>query len=109
MAVSTADWPRVYAIDTAIVAPNRCLSRHCATRSGGESASKGADRGGRLATGAVYHVRTYVRTRVRERLYIRTRVRTYNNVMSQLSDRKRAHMCTENHVCFGRIHATAAS
>ena len=32
-----------------------------------------------------------------------TYVRTYN-VMSQLSDWKRAHMCTENHVCFGRIH-----
>ncbi len=24
--------------------------------------------------------------------------------MSQLSDWKRAHMCTENHVCFGRVH-----
>ncbi len=24
------------------------------------------------------------------------------NVMSQLSDWKRAHMCTENHLCFGR-------
>jgi hypothetical protein len=35
-------------------------------------------------------VRTYVRTY--------TGVRTYN-VMSQLSDWKRAHMCTENHVC----------
>jgi hypothetical protein len=35
--------------------------------------------------------------------YVRTRVRTYN-VMSQLSDWKRAHMRTENHVCFGRIH-----
>ncbi len=32
-------------------------------------------------------------------------VRTYN-VMSQLSDWKRAHMCTENHVCFGRIHGS---
>jgi hypothetical protein len=30
--------------------------------------------------------------------YVRTRVRT-SNVMSQLSDWKRAHMCTENHVC----------
>jgi hypothetical protein len=30
-------------------------------------------------------------------LYVRTYVRTYN-VMSQLSDWKRAHMCTENHV-----------
>jgi hypothetical protein len=30
--------------------------------------------------------------------YVRTYVRTYN-VMSQLSDWKRAHMCTENHVC----------
>ncbi len=26
--------------------------------------------------------------------------------MSQLSDWKRAHMCTENHVCFGRIHGS---
>jgi hypothetical protein len=43
----------------------------------------------------VYHVLTYVRTYVR----------TYN-VMSQLSDWKRAHMCTENHVCFGRIHGS---
>jgi hypothetical protein len=32
-------------------------------------------------------------------------IRTYN-VMSQLSDWKRAHMCTENHVCFGRIHGS---
>ncbi len=34
-------------------------------------------------------------------VYVRTYVRTYN-VMSQLSDWKRAHMChmrTENHVC----------
>jgi hypothetical protein len=30
---------------------------------------------------------------------------TYN-VMSQLSDWKRAHMCTENHVCFGRVHGS---
>jgi hypothetical protein len=61
------------------------------------------------------YVRTYVRTYV---LYVRTyctyvrtvrtyvlSVRTYN-VMSQLSDWKRAHMCTENHVCFGRIHGS---
>jgi hypothetical protein len=27
-------------------------------------------------------------------------------VMSQLSDWKRAHMCTENHICFGRIHGS---
>ncbi len=34
-------------------------------------------------------------------------VRTYvRNVMSQLSDWKRAHMCTENHVCFGRIYGS---
>jgi hypothetical protein len=26
--------------------------------------------------------------------------------MSQLSDWKMAHMCTENHVCFGRIHGS---
>ena len=26
--------------------------------------------------------------------------------MSQLSDWKGAHMCTENHVCFGRIHGS---
>ncbi len=39
------------------------------------------------------------------RAYVRTYVRTYN-VMSQLSDWKRAHMCTENHVCFGRIHGS---
>jgi hypothetical protein len=38
-------------------------------------------------------------------LYHDTYVRTYN-VMSQLSDWKRAHMCTENHVCFGRIHGS---
>ncbi len=44
------------------------------------------------------HVRTYVPM-------VRTFVRTYN-VMSQLSDWKRAHMCTENHVCFGRIHGS---
>ena len=38
--------------------------------------------------------------------YVRTYyVRTYN-VMSQLSDWKRAHMCTENHVCFGRVHGS---
>jgi hypothetical protein len=30
---------------------------------------------------------------------VRAYVRTYYNVMSQLSDWKRAHMCTENHVC----------
>ncbi len=38
-------------------------------------------------------------------VYVRTMVRT-ENVMSQLSDWKRAHMCTENHVCFGRIHGS---
>ncbi len=43
--------------------------------------------------------------------YVRTSraVRTYHgtfNVMSQLSDWKRAHMCTENHVCIGRIHGS---
>ncbi len=27
-------------------------------------------------------------------------------MLSQLSDWKRAHMCTENHVCFGRIHGS---
>jgi hypothetical protein len=37
--------------------------------------------------------------------YVHVYVRTYN-VMSQLSDWKRAHMCTENHVCFGRIHGS---
>jgi hypothetical protein len=42
-------------------------------------------------------------------VYVRTYVRTYTctytyNVMSQLSDWKRAHMCT--HVCFGRIHGS---
>ncbi len=37
--------------------------------------------------------------------YVRTS--RYYNVMSQLSDWKRAHMCTdENHVCFGRIHGS---
>ncbi len=68
------------------------------------------------------YVRTYVRTRVRTNItlsqkqleiqalryvhvYVRTMVRTYN-VMSQLSDWKRAHMCTENHVCFGRVHGS---
>jgi hypothetical protein len=30
----------------------------------------------------------------------------YYNDMSQLSDWKRAHMCTENHMCFGRIHGS---
>ncbi len=44
-------------------------------------------------TGTLY---PYVRT---------TRVRTFN-VLSQLSDWKRAHMCAENHVCFGRIHVS---
>ncbi len=40
-------------------------------------------------------------------VYYSTRVRTYNvNVMSQLSDWKRAHMCTENHACFGRTHGS---
>ena len=48
-------------------------------------------------TCTVCHTRVYVRTYVH--------VRTYN-VMSQLSDWKRAHMCTENHVCFGRIHGS---
>ena len=46
---------------------------------------------------------------VAPRIPVRTRVRTYvrtYNVMSQLSDWKRAHMCTENHVCFGRIHGS---
>jgi hypothetical protein len=38
--------------------------------------------------------------------YVRTYVRTFYHVMSQLSDWKRAHMCTENHVCFGRIHGS---
>ena len=37
--------------------------------------------------------------------YHGTRVRTYN-VMSQISDWKRAHMCNEKHVCFGRIHGS---
>ncbi len=40
--------------------------------------------------------------------YVRTCVPCYHNVMSQLADRKRAHMRTENHVCFGRGY-TAAS
>ncbi len=36
-------------------------------------------------------------------------IRTYLLVvMSQLSDWKRAHMCTENHVCFGRIHGSSS-
>jgi hypothetical protein len=60
------------------------------------------------------YVRTYVRTRVPLvhmvyvcHTYKCTYVRTYN-VMSQLSDWKRAHiMCTENHVCFGRIHGSS--
>jgi hypothetical protein len=38
--------------------------------------------------------------------YVPWYVRTTYNVMSQLSDWKRAHMCTENHVCFGRIHGS---
>jgi hypothetical protein len=38
-------------------------------------------------------VRTYTCT------YVRTYVCTFT-VMSQLSDWKRAHMCTKNHVCF---------
>ncbi len=38
-------------------------------------------------------------------VYYSTYVRTYN-FMSQLSNWKRAHMCTENHVCFGRIHGS---
>jgi hypothetical protein len=51
------------------------------------------------------YVRTYVRAYVLimlcHNLYIRTYVRTYvhhGNVMSQLSDLKRAHMCTKTHV-----------
>ena len=43
-------------------------------------------------------------SQLKVRTYVHVYVRTYN-VMSQLSDWKRAHMCTENHVCFGRIHA----
>jgi hypothetical protein len=39
------------------------------------------------------------------RTYVHVYVRTYN-VVSQLSDWKRAHMCTANHVCFGRIHGS---
>jgi hypothetical protein len=35
----------------------------------------------------------------------RVYVRTYN-VMSQLSGWKRAHMCTEDRVCFGTIHGS---
>jgi hypothetical protein len=33
-------------------------------------------------------------------------VRTFNNIMSQLSDWKRAHVCTEKHACFGRLHGS---
>jgi hypothetical protein len=65
-----------------------------------------------------YHGTMVVRTYVRPYhgtytcttgTYVRTwfsvdKVRTYN-VMS-LSDWKRAHMCTECHVCFGRIHGS---
>ncbi len=45
---------------------------------------------------------------------VRTYVHVHStcNVMSQLSDWKRAHMCTENHVCFGQLDLggyTAAS
>jgi hypothetical protein len=39
-------------------------------------------------------------------VYVRTYTCTYYKVMSQLSDWKRAHMRTENHVCFGRIHGS---
>jgi hypothetical protein len=46
--------------------------------------------------GTMVHVYTY--TCMAIRTGTRTRVRTYH-VMSQLSDWKRAHMCTENHVC----------
>ncbi len=55
--------------------------------------------GTRHGTLASMYVHVYVRT------YTCTYVRTCN-VMSQLSDWKRAHMCTENHVCFGRIHGS---
>jgi hypothetical protein len=48
--------------------------------------------------------RTHVHTRLPRYVHMYTYVRTY--VMSQLSDWKRAHMCTENHVCFGRIHGS---
>ncbi len=44
-------------------------------------------------------------TRVYDIVHYQWYVRTYN-VMSQLSDWKRAHMRTENHVCFGRIHGS---
>ncbi len=42
---------------------------------------------------------------VRTDMYVHS-VRTYYNVKSQLSDWKRAHMCTENHMCLGRIHGS---
>ncbi len=45
---------------------------------------------------------TYVPWYVPCMWYVRTYVRT------QLSDWKGAHMCTENHLCFGRTHATLA-
>ncbi len=62
-------------------------------------------------------VRAMARTRVYVRTYynhvttmlchnVHVSVRTYYHVMSQLSDWKSAHMCTENHVCFGRIHGS---
>jgi hypothetical protein len=48
---------------------------------------------------------TYTMVRTMVHVYVCT-VRTYYNVMSQLSDWKRAHMCYENYVCFGRIHGS---
>ncbi len=62
----------------------------------------------------VYHgtVRTYVQWYAHVYLvpWYHWYVNAYSvrtcNVMSQLSDWKRAHMCTENHVCFGRIHGS---
>jgi hypothetical protein len=51
-------------------------------------------------------VRTYGRTDGHTCAYVPAPyVRTFN-VMSQRSDWKRAHMCTENHVCFGRVHGS---
>jgi hypothetical protein len=47
---------------------------------------------------------TYVRTTC-----VRTYGLTYHIMVRthvKLSDWKRAHMCTENHVCFGRIHGS---
>jgi hypothetical protein len=75
--------------------------------------------GNSWASGVLARVRTYVRTYT-WLVYVLYHVKnnwevqalTYYRMLChnfQLSDWKRAHMCTENHVCFGRRHGSRLS